>query len=77
MLFRSANNLHTAWTVTTPTILFHGADDLIVPYQNSVDTVAGLGANVSLNTCTTIPADHATCIVPYVNLVLSEFGWPY
>ncbi len=73
----AANNLHTAWTVTTPTILFHGADDLIVPYQNSVDAVAGLGANVSLNTCTTIPADHATCIVPYVNLVLSEFGWPY
>ncbi len=73
----TANNLHTAWTVTTPTILFHGADDLIVPYQNSVDAVAGLGANVSLNTCTTIPADHATCVAPYINLVLSEFGWPY
>ena len=73
-----ANNLHTGWTATTPTILFHGADDLIVPYQNSVDAAAGLGINVNLTACTVMPiADHATCVAPYVNLVLSEFGWPY
>ena len=69
-----ANNLHTGWTATTPAILFHGADDLIVPYQNSVDAAAGLGINVNLTACTVMPiADHATCVAPYVNLVLSEF----
>jgi len=72
-----ANDLDSGWSVTSPTIFFHGADDQIVPYQNSVDAVAGLGANASLVNCTEVPADHSTCSVPYINLVLSEFGWPY
>lgn len=72
-----ANNLHSGWTASTPTVFFHGPDDVIVPYQNSLDAVAGLGAKASLVVCTEMPADHSNCAVPYVNLVLNEFGFPH
>lgn len=72
-----ANDIHSGWTAMTPTILFHGSDDVIVPYQNSLDAAANLGANVTLTVCAEMPADHSTCITPYINLLLSEFGWPY
>lgn len=72
-----SNDLYTGWTPVTPTILFHGADDQIVPYQNALDALAGLGSNVSLTVCTEVPADHSNCGLPYVKFVLDEFGWPY
>jgi pimeloyl-ACP methyl ester carboxylesterase len=71
------NDLDSGWSVTTPTVFFHGADDMVVPYQNSIDAVAGLGANASGVDCMAMPADHSTCVAPYINLVLDEFGWPY
>lgn len=74
-----ANDIYSGWTATTPTILYHGAGDLLVPIKNANDAVTGLGANVSLTACdaTPLPSDHSNCVIPYFRFIFNEFGGPY
>jgi len=67
------------WPPSTPTRLFHGQDDDVVPYFNA-STAATAMANagsttVTLVNCTTpapIPRGHAECVLDYLSQM---FGW--
>lgn len=58
-----------AWQATAPTFLFHGRNDVTVPFFNATDARDAMTArgapNVSLIECTTTPADHEACIPEY------------
>lgn len=72
------------WTPTAPTRLFHGFDDQVVPYQNSVtalDTMISNGAtDIDLVNCssaipgfTISPSSHANCSLPYFYYTVMYF----
>jgi len=70
------------WAPVTPTRLFHGADDTIVPYANAVTAVSAMttagSTSVTLVDCTTpsalIPRNHENCVPNYLSRVLNWFG---
>jgi thioesterase domain-containing protein len=67
------------WAPQVPVSLFHGRDDLTVPYQSSSSTLRamqarGSGSMVTLTDCAADPAGHKECVLPYWRLVLDQFG---
>lgn len=66
------NNVYD-WKPTSPTRLYHGTQDEIVPYSNSVKAFETMQANgateVSLRNCSL--SGHAACAVPYALDALS------
>jgi pimeloyl-ACP methyl ester carboxylesterase len=69
------------WAPKSPTRLFHGVDDEIVPYANAttaLDTMTANGAtDVSLQQCDAgngVPTTHGNCKLPYLRDVVSYFG---
>ena len=75
----AANDIYSGWTAMAPTILYHGAGDLLVPIKNANDAIAGLGAKASLAACDATPfaPDHGNCVIPYIKFIFNEFGGPY
>ena len=77
----AANDIHN-WAPRTPTRLFHGQDDMIVPYANATTALAAMqsagAADVALIDCTTalplIPRGHEECVPDYLTEVFSLFG---
>ena len=74
-----ANDIYN-WKPSAPTIFFHGQDDDLVPYANSVKAVQTMQANgvasVSLHDCNAgpFPTTHENCGVPYLVDLLQTFG---
>ena len=67
------------WAPQIPLSLFHGRDDLTVPYLSSTSTLQamrarGAGDMVTLTDCVAKPAGHAQCVLPYWRFVLDQFG---
>lgn len=77
----AANDIYQ-WAPRTPTRLFHGVDDDVVPYFNATtarDAMNTAGAaNLALIDCTTpsllIPRDHENCVADYLGQTFSWFG---
>lgn len=75
----AANDIYD-WVPSTPTRLFHGEDDTIVPYFNAIDALNAMTAftppaPVSPAACTTpLPGlrDHVNCVPDYLSEVI---GW--
>ena len=67
------------WRPTLPVRLFHGRDDISVPYASSVSalqTMQGLGAGslVSLTDCTAAPSSHLGCVPDYLLYLLGQLA---
>ena len=67
------------WRPTLPVRLFHGRDDISVPYASSVSalqTMQGLGAGslVSLTDCTAVPSSHLGCVPDYLLYLLGQLA---
>ena len=76
----AANDIYN-WAPRTPTRLFHGQDDSIVPYANATTALTAMRAagatNVTLIECTTLlsmPRGHEQCVPDYLTEVFSWFG---
>lgn len=70
-----SNDVHN-WHPKHPITLFHGADDETVPIistEDTVKTMKGYGADVKFIRCTEVPSSHKNCVLPYINLVISDF----
>jgi len=67
------------WLPQVPVHLYHGRDDLTVPYLASSNTLqwmqaAGAGSRVSLTDCPAQPAGHLACVLPYWSFMLATFA---
>jgi pimeloyl-ACP methyl ester carboxylesterase len=67
------------WAPQVPVDLFHGRDDVTVPYQSASSTLQamqkrGAGNLVTLTDCVAQPAGHPQCVLPYWRFVLDRFG---
>ena len=73
------------WRPEVPVTLFHGRDDQTVSYLNASSTLQamqamqamqarGAGNRVTLTDCTAQPAGHLQCALPYLQLMLDQFG---
>lgn len=76
-LIASQSNVHD-WAPTVPLRLFHGRDDLTVPYVSSSRTLAAMQARgstqVTLTDCPTQPAGHLECVPAYLQFLLTQLG---
>jgi pimeloyl-ACP methyl ester carboxylesterase len=74
---RLAENNVYDWMPQAPVRLYHGRDDVTVPYANATTaqtTMSGNGASdVMVIDCTAIPANHSNCSLPYLNYMLGYF----
>lgn len=74
---RLAENNVYDWKPTSPIRFFHGQDDIISPYANSVtavDTMQAYGATgIELTKCSASPPTHLTCRYPYFEDMLGYF----
>ncbi len=73
---RSQSNVFE-WRPEQPIELFHGRDDLTVPYGNStlaLQTMQSLGAGkvVTLTDCKAPTADHTGCITPFMIFLTNQ-----
>ena len=72
------NNSLLDWQAKTPTRLTHGRDDVTVPFGNSTRALDGMRArgtaNLELDECIAIPADHTGCIKPYAQVMTQYFS---
>jgi acetyl esterase/lipase len=72
------NNLYD-WTPTAPTRFFHGQDDELVPYANTVTAVNTMTANgatnISLKNCRVfgMATTHGNCALPYLEDTIDFF----
>jgi len=74
------NNVYD-WAPQAPVRLFHGQDDITVPYANATTaqtTMSSKGASdVMVIDCTTapstLPTTHTNCALPYLNYMLGYF----
>ncbi|MDB5873506.1 MAG: hypothetical protein JWQ07_2948, partial [Ramlibacter sp.] len=70
------------WAPQIPVDLFHGRDDVTVPYLSASSTLQamqarGAGDRVTLTDCVAKPgepAGHAQCVLPYWRFVLDQFA---
>jgi pimeloyl-ACP methyl ester carboxylesterase len=67
------------WLPQKPVFLFHGQNDLTVPYLNSSTTLTlmqnkGAGNLVTLTDCQAQPAGHSDCVLPYWKFLLDTLG---
>ena len=72
------NNSLYDWQAKTPTRLTHGRDDVTVPFGNSTRALDGMRAkgtaDIELDECFAIPADHTGCIKPYAQVMTQYFS---
>ena len=66
------------WAPQIPVNLFHGRDDLTVPYLSASSTLQAMQARgadlVTLTDCIAEPAGHSQCVLPYWRFVLDQFA---
>ena len=73
------------WTPKTPTKLFHGEDDQVVPYSNAEKALATMKTNgakdIEIVNCSTVlpgftisPASHSKCAYPYFIYTIFHFN---
>jgi pimeloyl-ACP methyl ester carboxylesterase len=70
------------WAPQVPVNLFHGRDDVTVPYLSASSTLQamqarGAGDRVTLTDCAAKPgepAGHKECVLPYWRFVLDQFA---
>lgn len=69
------------WAPQAPTRLFHGEDDTVVPYANTVTAVNAMNtagaADLALVNCSTppmVPRGHAECVPDYLTKLIAWFG---
>jgi hypothetical protein len=67
------------WAPQIPVDLFHGREDLTVPYLSASSTLQamqtrGAGDRVTLTDCVAEPAGHSQCVLPYWRFVLDQFA---
>lgn len=67
------------WAPQIPVNLFHGRDDVTVPYLSASSTLQAMQARgaadrVALTECVAQPAGHKECVLPYWRFVLDLFG---
>lgn len=67
------NNVYN-WAPAAPIRLFHGADDAIVPYANSVQAASRMneyeGVDVTLTDCESVQSTHVNCAAGYATFAL-------
>lgn len=72
------HSVHLGWAPTAPVYLFHGRDDLTVPYSAAVsalNTLRGTGAsNVTLTDCTAPKSGHLECVPEYFLFAVDRMG---
>ncbi len=72
------HSVHLGWTPTAPVYLFHGRQDLTVPYSAAVsalNTLRAAGAsNVSLTDCTAPKSGHLECVPEYFLFAVRHMG---
>lgn len=72
------HSVHLDWTPTAPVYLFHGRDDLTVPYSaatSALNQLRGAGArDVSLTDCTTPKLGHIDCVPEYFHFAVERMG---
>jgi pimeloyl-ACP methyl ester carboxylesterase len=70
-------NVHD-WAPAVPVRLFHGRDDLTVPYVASTTALAAMrtrgAGDVTLTDCTTVPSGHLECVPEYLSIALADFA---
>jgi hypothetical protein len=67
------------WAPQVPVSLFHGRDDVTVPYLSASSTLQamqsrGAADRVTLTDCVAAPAGHKECVLPYWRFVLDQFA---
>lgn len=67
------------WKPQVPVRLYHGRDDITVPYGSSVTTLQamraqGAGDLVTLTDCTAVPSSHIGCVPPFINFMLGQLA---
>ena len=67
------------WAPRIPVNLFHGRDDVTVPYLSATSTLQamqtrGAADRVTLTDCIAEPAGHKQCVLPYWRFVLDQFA---
>ena len=71
-----ANNLYD-WRPDAPVRLFHGMEDIDVPYANATTTVTTMQSNGATNVvlvdCPVTPATHGNCANPYLEDMVNYF----
>jgi pimeloyl-ACP methyl ester carboxylesterase len=71
------SNVHD-WTPAAPLVLYHGRDDLTVPYvsaQRTIETMRSRGArDASLTDCTVTPSGHTECVPSFLAFAMREFA---
>lgn len=68
------NDIH-AWQPDSLVYFYHGVDDTVVPYSNMTSAMNAMAQNpyAIFTDCNVTPADHGTCVLPYLQFVLSTF----
>jgi pimeloyl-ACP methyl ester carboxylesterase len=72
------SNVHD-WKPQVPVRLYHGRDDVTVPYGSSVTTLQamraqGAGDLVTLTDCPAVPSSHIGCVPPFMNYMLGQLA---
>lgn len=67
------------WKPQVPVRLYHGRDDVTVPYGSSVSTLQamraqGAGDLVTLVDCPAVPSSHIGCVPPFLNYMLGQLA---
>lgn len=67
------------WKPQVPVRLYHGRDDVTVPYGSSVTTLQamraqGAGDLVTLTDCPAVPSSHIGCVPPFLNFMLGQLA---
>ena len=74
---RLAENNVYDWTPQAPVRLFHGPDDITVPYANATTAQTTMSSNgasdVMVIDCAATPSTHSNCALPYLNYMLGYF----
>lgn len=70
----AANNVYN-WTPKAPIRMFHGEEDLTVPYinsQNALTAMESKNADVTLTNCSASPSNHANCGPVFISFLLNH-----
>ena len=72
------HSVHLGWAPGVPVYLFHGRDDLTVPYAaatSALRTLQAAGArDISLTDCTTPDYGHLKCVPEYFRFAVERMG---
>lgn len=77
-LIAAEHSVHLGWAPDVPVYLFHGRQDLTVPYaaaESALNSLRAAGAsNVSLTDCSTADLGHIGCVPEYFVFAVQRMG---